>query len=78
MRAPLVWSGVLAAALLGACGDKPQTLEAGKKKPDTLAFQGQGDAYKAAGWTNGDKLTWEAQLKARNQGQNEYSRTAGN
>jgi hypothetical protein len=78
MRVALVFGGVLAAALLGACGDKPQALEAGKKKPDTQAYQGQGDAYKAAGWTNGDKLTWEAQIKARNLGQNEYSRTAGN
>jgi hypothetical protein len=62
-------------ALLAACGDKPQALEVGKKKPDSQAFQGQGDAYKAAGWTNGDKVSWEAQLKARSQGQNEYSRT---
>jgi hypothetical protein len=65
-------------ALLAACGDKPQAIDAGKKKPDTQAFQGQDGAYKAAGWTNGDKVSWEAQLKARSQGQNEYSRTAGN
>ena len=77
MRA-LVFGGVLVAAFLGACGDKPQALEAGKKKPDTQAFQGQGDAHKAAGWTNGDKASWEAHLKARSQGQNEYSRTSGN
>ena len=64
-------------ALLAACGEKPQAIDAGKKKPDTQAFQGQGDAYKAAGWTNGDKASWEAQLKVRNQGQNEYSRTVG-
>ena len=67
---------LVSAALLAACGDKPQTLEAGKKKPDTQAYQGLGDAYKAAGWTNGDKTSWEAQIKARNQGQNEYSRTS--
>jgi hypothetical protein len=78
MRAVWLCSGMLVTALLGACGDKPQALEAGKKKPDTQAYQGQGDAYKATGWTNGDKLTWETQIKARTQGQNEYSRTAGN
>ena len=64
--------------LLAACGDKPQTLQAGAKKPDTQAYQGQGDAYKAAGWTNGDKASWEAQIKLRNQGQNEYARPGGN
>ena len=63
--------------LLAACGDQPQTLQAGGKKPDTQAYQGQGDAYKAAGWTNGDKASWESQIKVRNQGQNEYSRDAG-
>jgi len=60
---------------LGACGDKPQTLEAGKKKPDARAFEGAGDAYAAAGWKNGDQASWEQQIKARNQAQNEYART---
>ena len=25
-------------------------------------------------WTKGDKLSWETQIKQRNQGQNEYKR----
>jgi hypothetical protein len=27
-------------------------------------------------WTKGDKLSWETQIKARNDGQNEYKRIA--
>jgi hypothetical protein len=77
VKAAMSWASLAIVVGLAACGDKPQNLEAGKKKPDTQAFQGQGDAYKAAGWTNGDQTTWEAQIKARNVNQNEYARTAG-
>jgi hypothetical protein len=36
---------------------------------DPLAI-GSGNAK----WTKGDKLSWETQIKARNDGQNEYKR----
>jgi hypothetical protein len=78
VKTALTMGSLAIVALLTACGEKPQAIDAGKKKPDTQAFQGQGDAYKAAGWTNGDKASWDAQLKMRSQGQNEYSRTTGN
>jgi hypothetical protein len=36
---------------------------------------GTGKAYTVGGWKQGDKASWEAQLKARAQyGQNDYSR----
>ena len=63
---------VLAAGLT-ACGDKPQTLESNTK--DSTAYSGTGKAYVNPGWTQGDKASWESQLKARNQyGQNDYTR----
>ena len=58
---------------LAACGDKPQTLESNTK--DSTAYSGTGKAYVNPGWMQGDKASWESQLKARNQyGQNDYTR----
>lgn len=63
-----------AAALLVACGEKPQTL--GGAKQDASPYSGTGKAFAAAGWKSGDKASWESQLKARAQNsQNEYSKT---
>ena len=64
---------VALAALLSACGEKPQTLGTGGK--DASAFSGTGKAFVEAGWKPGDKASWESQLKARGQyGQNDYTR----
>ena len=61
------------AALLSACGEKPQTLGAGTK--DVSPYNGTGKAYAVGGWKQGDKASWESQLKARTQqGQNDYGR----
>jgi major membrane immunogen (membrane-anchored lipoprotein) len=60
------------AALLSACGEKPQTLGTAK---DASPYSGTGKAFVETGWKPGDKASWESQLKARNQyGQNDYSR----
>ena len=61
---------------LAACGEKPQT--AGTPKSDVSPAMGTGvSSYRTAGWTPGDKASWEGALKARQQlGQNEYSRAA--
>ncbi len=60
-------------ALVAACGEKPQTLGAGKR--DESPYTGTGKAFSAAGWKLGDKPSWESQLKARTQqGQNDYGR----
>jgi type IV pilus biogenesis protein CpaD/CtpE len=55
----LVLAVALFAALAG-CGERTQELRS--KQPDQAPYAG------------GDKATWEAQIKARNQNQNEYVR----
>jgi hypothetical protein len=64
---------VLAVGLLAACSEKPQSL--GTPAQDTAPSAGTGKPYAVAGWTAGDKTSWESQLKARTQyGQNDHSR----
>ena len=56
---------------LAACGDQAQT--ASGIKSDTQHFSGTGRPYQAAGWKQGDRGSWEQQLKVRaQQGQNDY------
>ena len=62
------------AALLAACGDKPQTLQSGVKV-DGQVFQGTATQFAAPAWKQGDKVSWEQHLKTRTQqGQNEYNK----
>ena len=56
-----------------ACGEKPQT--ASGRKSDAKASDGPAGAYTASGWKPGDAASWEQQLRARSQNQNEYLRT---
>ncbi|MEY4748409.1 MAG: hypothetical protein RIQ60_623 [Pseudomonadota bacterium] len=66
---------ILAAAsltLLAACGEKPQT--ASGRKSDAQAWSGARDGFVAPGWKAGDKTSWDEQMRARGQNQNEYSR----
>jgi len=69
---------VLAAAcMLAACGEKAQTLAASSKKPDAAPWVPDLSAsspFNAADWKGGDKAAWEAQIRTRNQGQNDYAR----
>jgi hypothetical protein len=53
---------VAAVAALGACTERPQTLDSGVKV-DTQSFQGTGMPYAAPGWKQGDKASWEQHLK---------------
>lgn len=67
-------AGVLALTALAACTEKPQT-GAGVRS-DAPPYAGTGSNFTQPGWTVGDKTSWAAELKARQQyGQNEYSRT---
>lgn len=66
---------VLAAGALSAC-DRAQVMEAGKRKPDTPAWQGTDNKFADASWKRGDAASWEEQLRKRSQGQNEYSRSS--
>ena len=72
-----------AAALLAACGGKPQTNAQGVKHDATpwsgtsngTQRDGGGTVFTAPGWKVGDKASWQEHLKTRNQnGQNEYNR----
>ena len=73
-RLHLVAIAALALGTLAACGEKPQT-GAGIRS-DAVPYAGTGSNFTEPGWKAGDKASWEAQLKARQQyGQNEYTRT---
>ena len=63
---------LLAVLALSACGEKAQTLGT---KNDATAFSGASNSFVQAGWTAGDKNSWEQHLRARAQyGQNDNSR----
>jgi len=64
---------VSATLMLAACGEQAQTM--GGVKSDAPAYTGTGKAYALSNWKQGDKTSWESELKARAQGsQNEYNR----
>jgi hypothetical protein len=61
--------------VLAACSEKPQSIGSAGKA-DAPAFSGTGQAFSEQGWKQGDRASWESQLRARAQnGQNEYSKT---
>jgi hypothetical protein len=65
------------AVVVSGCGDKPQSAGQGPaKKADSAAWSPSQSPYVAEGWKAGDQAGWEAQLRARAQSQNEYSRIA--
>ena len=56
-------------SLLAGCGDKPVVYKQGE-------YQGKPDGRPWENPTfNGDQAAWEKAVKARNQGQDEYTRT---
>jgi hypothetical protein len=59
------------AALLAGCAEKPQTVT---KKVDAQPWEGARDPFVASGWKAGDRASWEAQMRNRAQGQDEYTR----
>ena len=63
---------------LSGCGERPQTssFHQGKYqgKPDARAWDNAPLAYGSGKWTQGDKTSWEAEVKDRTQHQNEYIR----
>ena len=59
---------LITAAALTACGEKAQTLGT---KNDATAYSGASNSFVEAGWSAGDKTSWEQQLRTRGQyGQN--------
>ena len=65
---------------LAGCGEKEQVIvyEQGKYqgKADTKPWENEPGAslYTTSKWSKGDKSSWEAALRSRNQNQNEYTR----
>ncbi|HZQ72712.1 MAG TPA: hypothetical protein VFB08_07325 [Burkholderiales bacterium] len=63
---------------LAACGEKEQVVvyKQGKYqgKPDGRSWDNEPLAYGNAKWTKGDRASWEAEIKARNDTQNENKR----
>jgi hypothetical protein len=65
-----------AALLLAACGEISKDKAAGTTyRNDVPASQGAKNVYVAKGWTPGNQGSWENQIRARGQLQNEYQRT---
>jgi hypothetical protein len=65
---------LMGASLLAGCGDKPQILDVNAKGPDAAPWAASASSpFYAADWKGGDKAAWEAQIRTRNQGQNDYA-----
>ena len=63
---------------VSGCGEKLQSAD--PRKSDLAPSQGASKsavaAYTAQGWKAGDATSWDAQIKRRSEGQNEYTRTS--
>jgi hypothetical protein len=80
MKPSTRWATGLAVAatavLLAGCGEKPQ--KAGTKVVGQQPWQGTQNGHMLPGWKTGDRKSWEDQMRARAQAQNEYTRTTRN
>ncbi len=75
-RRTMLTVALLAAALLAACGERPQTAFPSHRKDSAPLYKGaEGDPFMAQHWIPGDRTSWENQIRARGQYQNEYNRT---
>jgi hypothetical protein len=71
----LAIAALMGASVLAGCGEKAQTLDGKAKGPDTAPWSASASSpFYAADWKGGDKAAWEAQIRTRNQGQNDYAR----
>ena len=60
-------------AALAACGERDQSTANAKRNADTPAWESSSSKYIVPGYTPGDKAAWEAQLRERAQGQNDFA-----
>lgn len=69
---------VIAASLgLGACAKREEFADAPRAyqgKTDSKPWDNAPLSYEQAKWTQGDRASWEAEIKARQSAQNEYKR----
>ena len=63
-----------AVAILAACGERAQTTGDGSTKYDAPSWQGAENRYVTPGWQQGNRASWEKQLRRRTQSQNEHVR----
>ena len=64
------------AALLCGCGEPDQTKTSGNtNRSDAVPWQGAHNPHVVKGWTPGNQGSWENQIRARGQLQNEYVKT---
>lgn len=68
------FAAALSVALLGCEKSQEASRVNTAKKADAKAWEGADPAYQAGGWMAGDKAAWEAELRKRNETQNEYAR----
>jgi hypothetical protein len=73
MRGTIVLAMI--AVFAAGCGERPQTVTPAKRA-DAKPWEGAQGGNVAEGWKPGDQASWEAQMRQRAQGQNEYSRSA--
>ena len=66
------WVSLAALMALAACGERAQVASTGKT--DGKPWDGAQNGFVVGGWKPGDKTEWEAQMRARAQNQNEYTR----
>jgi hypothetical protein len=70
----------LAVLAIAGCGEREQVTEfkRGKYqgKPDTQPWSNAPLAYENGKWTQGDRTSWETQIKSRQSWQNERTRAA--
>ena len=74
---PRVAAMFVLAVVLSACGEKPQVADSSGKKTDAApwtASKSAVPAFAARDWKSSDKAAWEAQIRKRNQAQNDYVR----
>lgn len=72
----LVLAALVLAAGIAGCGEVDQVIvyKQGKYQGKTDAQPWSNDPAAGSKWTKGDKSSWEAAIKSRNQHQNEYAR----
>ncbi|MBC3886390.1 lipoprotein [Undibacterium griseum] len=66
---------VAASVLLSGCGERDQATTTKRGLVDEKAWNGAHNEFVAKGWNKGDKTSWENQVRARGQYQNEYVKT---
>ena len=78
MRSGVAVLAIAALVALAACGEREQTTEfkRGKYqgKPDTQPWSNAPLDYERGKWTQGDRASWETQIKSRQSWQNEFTR----